>query len=447
MWCAGTRVSWSACCTEVATRRHHAAAVHGAGLGAGPVDERRRHARCCLRLERRRHDRRHQHAAADGRDEAEPDHLLQLDRLHRPGHQEGLPEGRQGSRSRRSTSSSNEEMLAKMQRRRQGLRRDRALRLHGAHHDQEQAARAARPRRYIPNYSPTSTRSSRSRPTTTPTRTAGMQYSVPYFYGTTGYAQRTDKVTTPQTAVGARFWPTTTSTRARSTCSTTSASDLGAALKLLGYLAQLHQPGRARRRRREKLIEQKPFVARLRLDQHEARHGRGHAARHVLGRRRSAWASTPWAATPKRRSSSSSSAPQRATHCGPIISSCPVGNNSRYGAHLWMNYLLRSQGRGQERELGLVPGARDGRHTSTPTSSRSASCRPRTSCRGPRSSTTSASSPRRTRTRGARSRAPDARGLNDTKRSRGRAAATRPPPAPFRSAARPSVRPLLRPSL
>ena len=50
--------------------------------------------------------------------------------------------------------------------------------------------------------SSTSASSSRRRPSTIPDENNGMKYSVPYFYGTTGYCQRTDKVAEPQTDVG-----------------------------------------------------------------------------------------------------------------------------------------------------------------------------------------------------------------------------------------------------
>ena len=56
----------------------------------------------------------HRHRSAHGRDQAGRDRLLQLDRLHGPGDHEGVQAPRPASRSRRCTSTTGEEMLAKL---------------------------------------------------------------------------------------------------------------------------------------------------------------------------------------------------------------------------------------------------------------------------------------------------------------------------------------------
>jgi spermidine/putrescine transport system substrate-binding protein len=85
----------------------------------------------------------------------------------------------------------------------------------------------------------------------------GMKYSVPYFYGTTGYAVRTDKAAAGQTRWDALFDP---ANDGKINMLDDERECLGAALKSLGFSgntldqAELDQAT-------EKLIEQKPLVS------------------------------------------------------------------------------------------------------------------------------------------------------------------------------------------
>ena len=115
-----------------------------------------------------------------------------------------------------------------------------------------------------------------------PDENGGLIYSVPYFYGTTGYVQRTDKITTPQTAwddaLGRAVQGPDQHARRRARVSRRGPQ----AARLL---AEHHEPGRARPGGRQ-ADRAEAAGEHLRLRQHEARHGPGPAAGDVLGRRR-----------------------------------------------------------------------------------------------------------------------------------------------------------------
>ena len=80
--------------------------------------------------------------AADGRDHAHRDHPVQLDRLPEPRGPQGLREG-EGHPGQRGLLREQRGDARQDARRGEGLRRHRALGLHGPHHDQEPAARTA----------------------------------------------------------------------------------------------------------------------------------------------------------------------------------------------------------------------------------------------------------------------------------------------------------------
>ncbi len=168
-----------------------------------------------------------------------------------------------------------------------------------------------------------------------PRENGGLQYSVPYFYGTTGYTQRTDKVAEPQ-AEWAALWD------ARYKGKINMLDDerecLAAALKLLGYSLNTTSQDELDQAT-QKLIEQKPLVAtydsinmKRAMVQGQSfvmcwdgdtlmgidALGGGAEAKRLLKYVRPMEGFTLWTDT--------------------LV--VPVGNNSRYGAHLWMDYLL-----------------------------------------------------------------------------------------------------------
>ena len=168
-----------------------------------------------------------------------------------------------------------------------------------------------------------------------PDQNGGLQYSVPYFYGTTGYAQRTDKITAPQTA-WATLWDT--QYKGQINMLDDEREDLGAALKLLGFSLNSTNQDELDQAT-QKLIDQKPLVAVYDSTNMKRAMVQGQplvmcwdgdalmgidalggdaAAKKLILFVRPSEGYTLWTDN--------------------LV--CPVGNNSRYGAHLWMNYLL-----------------------------------------------------------------------------------------------------------
>jgi hypothetical protein len=161
------------------------------------------------------------------------------------------------------------------------LRHHRAVRLHVPDHDQERAAAAARHDSYIPNFE-VSTSRLKAPSFDNPADNGGVKYSVPYFYGTTGYCVRTDKVSPTPTDWTAALRPgqrrPDPDARRRARVSRRRS-------QVARLLLQHERPGPARRGHRQ-AHRAEAAGQHLRLGQHEARDRPGRALRHVLGRRR-----------------------------------------------------------------------------------------------------------------------------------------------------------------
>jgi len=90
-----------------------------------------------------------------------------------------------------------------------------------------------------------------------PDENNGMKYTVPYFYGTTGYCQRTDKVTTPQTTWDP-LWDS--QYKGKINLLDDERECLGMALKKLGYSSNTLVQSELDEAT-QSLIDQKPLVA------------------------------------------------------------------------------------------------------------------------------------------------------------------------------------------
>ena len=183
----------------------------------------------------------------------------------------------------------NEALLAKLKAGATGYDVDRALRLHGAHHDHVRPARAAG-HGVHPQHSRTSTSSSkpdvrqpelaRERAFSTRSPTSGARPA--------SACAPTRSTSTPSTRGASSGTPTS---RARSRCSTTSArlpprpSSGRRSRHGHAVLDQHAEPGRARRRD-PGADRAEAARARLRLGQHEALDGQRHHADPLLERRR-----------------------------------------------------------------------------------------------------------------------------------------------------------------
>ncbi len=167
-----------------------------------------------------------------------------------------------------------------------------------------------------------------------PRENGGLQYSVPYFYGTTGYTQRTDKVAEPQ-AEWAALWD------ARYKGKINMLDDerecLAAALKLLGYSLNTTSQDELDQAT-QKLIEQKPLVA---------VYDSVNMKRAIV---QGQWLVHCWdgdALMGIDALGGDAKAKELVAYVHPMEGFMvwvdplvvPVGNNSRYGAHLWMDYL------------------------------------------------------------------------------------------------------------
>jgi spermidine/putrescine transport system substrate-binding protein len=109
---------------------------------------------------------------------------------------------------------------------------------------------------YIPNFEYVGDRFRRPN-YDNPDEQDGLKYSVPYFYGTTGYAVRTDNAGDGQTDWSPLFDP---ANRGRINMLDDERECIGASLKSLGYSANTTEQGELDRAR-DKLIEQKPLVS------------------------------------------------------------------------------------------------------------------------------------------------------------------------------------------
>ena len=182
----------------------------------------------------------------------------------------------------------------------------------------------------------------------------GLKYSVPYFSGATGYCQRTDKIATPQTS-WATLWDT--QYKGQINMLDDERDVLGAALKLLGYSVNTRSQAELDEAT-QKLIEQKPLVSAY--DSTNIKHAVVGGQPLVM-----CWDGDALQAIDAMGRDAQAKKLVRFVHPIEGYSTwtdalvVPVGNNSRYGAHLWMDYLLEP-GDGEEHELRVVPGAIDG---------------------------------------------------------------------------------------
>jgi spermidine/putrescine transport system substrate-binding protein len=170
----------------------------------------------------------------------------------------------------------------------------------------------------------------------------GLRYSVPYFYGTTGYCQRLDKVPEPQTS-----WDALWDKRHKGEINLLDDERevLGMALKRRGYSVNTTSQEELDQAT-EDLIEQKPLVATYDSVNMKRAIIQGQSfvmawdgdvvmALDALGDDVETKRQLQWVL------------PEEGFARWTDALSVPVGNNSRYGAHLWMDYLMRPEIAGQ----------------------------------------------------------------------------------------------------
>ena len=171
-----------------------------------------------------------------------------------------------------------------------------------------------------------------------PANQDGMKYSVPYFFGTTGYAVRTDKATEGETRWDPLFDP---ANGGRINMLDDERECLGAGLKSLGFSGNTLDQGELDQAT-EKLIEQKPLVA----------------AYDSLNRRRSIVQGVPYvmcwdfdALMAIDSMGGDDEAHQLVDYVLPAEGfmrwtdnlTVPVSSQKRYGAHLFIDYVTRPE--------------------------------------------------------------------------------------------------------
>jgi spermidine/putrescine-binding protein len=170
----------------------------------------------------------------------------------------------------------------------------------------------------------------------------GLKYSVPYFFGTSGYARRTDKLAVETTDWTPLFDPQYSG---KINMLDDEREALGAALKSLGHsvnTANQEELDQAM----NKLIEQKPLVS---------VYDSVNLKRNIV---QGQWLVHCWDGDVLLAIDAlggDAAAKELVVFVRPtegyVIWSdnlaCPVGNNSRYGAHLWMDHLMDPKIAGQ----------------------------------------------------------------------------------------------------
>jgi len=162
----------------------------------------------------------------------------------------------------------------------------------------------------------------------------GLKYSVPYFYGTTGYAQRTDKVPEELTDWTPLFDP---KYKGKINMLDDEREDLGMSLKSLGYSLNTQNQDELDQAT-QKLIEQKPLVAVYDSINQNRAMVQGQSLVHC-------WDGNALMAIDTL--GGDAQAKKLIKYVRPTEGFMiwtdnlvvPVGNNSRYGAHLWIDYL------------------------------------------------------------------------------------------------------------
>ena len=183
-----------------------------------------------------------------------------------------------------------------------------------------------------------------------PAKQDGLRYSVPYFYGTTGYCQRLDKVAEPQTS-----WDALWDERHKGEINLLDDERecLGMALKRRGYSVNSTDQAELDQATAD-LIEQKPLVATY--DSVNMKRNIVQGQSFVM-----CWDGDVLMALD---ALGDDEATKRNVHfvlpeegfarwSDALV--IPVGSRSRYGAHLFMDFLMRPGHRRPERELGVVP--------------------------------------------------------------------------------------------
>jgi spermidine/putrescine-binding protein len=170
----------------------------------------------------------------------------------------------------------------------------------------------------------------------------GLKYSVPYFFGTSGYARRTDKLDVETTDWTPLFDP---QYAGKINMLDDEREALGAALKSLGYsLNTLDQAELDEAT--AKLIEQKPLVN---------TYDSVNLKRNIV---QGQWLVHCWdgdvllaidalGGDDEAKSLVTFVRPTEGFMIWTDNLACPIGNNTRYGAHLWMDYLTDPKIAGQ----------------------------------------------------------------------------------------------------
>ena len=168
-----------------------------------------------------------------------------------------------------------------------------------------------------------------------PAENGGLQYSVPYFYGTSGYSRRTDKVPEELTDWTPLFDP---KFKGKINMLDDEREDLAVGLISLGYSASTTNQGELDQAT-EKLIAQKPLVSTYDSVNMKRAIVQGQSLVHC-------WDGDVLMAIDAL--GGDDAAKKLVTFVRPTegfliwadTNIVPVGNNSRYGAHLWMDYLM-----------------------------------------------------------------------------------------------------------
>jgi spermidine/putrescine transport system substrate-binding protein len=187
---------------------------------------------------------------------------------------------------------------------------------------------------FLPNYQYIGDRF-KDPPYDDPAENNGLQYSVPYFYGTTGYVRRTDKIAEELTDWTPLFDP---ANAGKINMLDDERECLGAALKSLGYSLNTLEQSELDEAT-AKLIEQKPLVAVY--DSVNMKRAIVQGQPLVM-----CWDGDALMGIDALGGDAQAKAlvafvrPTEGFMIWDDTLVCPVGNNSRYGAHLWMDYLM-----------------------------------------------------------------------------------------------------------
>lgn len=168
-----------------------------------------------------------------------------------------------------------------------------------------------------------------------PEENNGLQYSVPYFYGTTGYVRRTDKITEELTDWTPLFDPANSG---KINMLDDERECLGASLLSLSYSINT-QDQEELDAATQKLIEQKPLVNTYDSVNMKRSIVQGQSLVHCWDGD-ALMAIDALGGDDKAKSLVEFVRPAEGFVIWTDNMVVPVGNNSRYGAHLWIDYML-----------------------------------------------------------------------------------------------------------